>query len=279
MKRLWSILILLSMFLLAGCNLGTREANNMQPTPLTSPTTIAAESTPSATTISQPTTVPTATTDTCTPINGWQTYIIQSGDTISSIASKTNSTIDELIAANCLTDPNRITVGETLFVPTLPEADLPPTEDSSGTATFTEPGLLAFDYPASWIVSQFTGGLGGAMVGTMALGDEPPTALRWDNDMVTVSFTPFPEEFVPDTLEDWVTEMRNEWDSGGRTSVLEEPAAVTLPSGISGYMMTINAANHNQKVYYLDINGQFLAFTVAGNIEIGDPVALTLRPA
>jgi len=278
MKRLWSFFILGIPLFFVACNLGTRSAVTIPSTPLAQPTNVTVESTIPPVTTSQPTTIPTAPAVACVPISGWQTYIIQRGDTISSIASKTNSTTEELVAANCLENPNRIVVGDSIFVPNLP-SEQPPIDGETGLQTFIEPSLLAFEYPANWIESQFTGGLGGAMVGTMALGDEPPGTMRWDDDMVTVSFTNLPEEFAPETLEDWVTQIRNEWDAGGRTTIIAEPASVTLPSGISGYVMIVNASNHNQKQYYLDINGEFVVITVAGNIPIGDTVALTIRPA
>ncbi|HMV95336.1 MAG TPA: LysM peptidoglycan-binding domain-containing protein [Anaerolineales bacterium] len=44
-------------------------------------------------------------------------YIIQSGDSLGSIAAAFNSTIDEIIAANGITDPNAIKVGDTLQIP------------------------------------------------------------------------------------------------------------------------------------------------------------------
>src|SRR5689334_3591297 len=54
--------------------------------------------------------------ESCTPPEDWYEYTVARGDSLSRIAQLTNSTVDELIAANCITDPNRIRVGATILV-------------------------------------------------------------------------------------------------------------------------------------------------------------------
>jgi len=44
-------------------------------------------------------------------------YTVQAGDTISEIAQKTNSRVQDIVNANKITDPTRIRVGQTLFIP------------------------------------------------------------------------------------------------------------------------------------------------------------------
>jgi LysM repeat protein len=44
-------------------------------------------------------------------------YIVQKGDTLATIAKKTGAKQQDIIAANKLTDPSRILVGQTLFIP------------------------------------------------------------------------------------------------------------------------------------------------------------------
>ena len=46
-------------------------------------------------------------------------YIVQLGDTLSSIAARFNLTVDELMAANSLTDPNLLSTGQQLVIPGL----------------------------------------------------------------------------------------------------------------------------------------------------------------
>lgn len=45
-------------------------------------------------------------------------YTVQKGDTLAVIAKKTNAKQQDIINANKLTDPSRLTVGQTLFIPT-----------------------------------------------------------------------------------------------------------------------------------------------------------------
>lgn len=44
-------------------------------------------------------------------------YTVQRGDTISSIAARTGTSVRDILNANRITDPTRIQVGQTLFIP------------------------------------------------------------------------------------------------------------------------------------------------------------------
>ena len=57
----------------------------------------------------------------CEPRTDWPIYVVQRGDTLFSIAQQTGSTVGELVLANCISNPNRIVVGQELRVPRLPE--------------------------------------------------------------------------------------------------------------------------------------------------------------
>jgi LysM repeat protein len=46
-------------------------------------------------------------------------YTVQAGDTLSDLADRFSTTIDELVAANGLTDPNALQPGQTLLIPSL----------------------------------------------------------------------------------------------------------------------------------------------------------------
>lgn len=55
-------------------------------------------------------------------------YTIQDGDTLSGLAERFNTTVEEIVAANGLTDPNALQPGQTLIIPSLlrtPEAAEP----------------------------------------------------------------------------------------------------------------------------------------------------------
>lgn len=72
--------------------------------------------TPAPSDTPEPTLTPTPT--------GPITYVVEEGDSLSSIADQFQVTIDMLIAANDLEDPNSIDVGTELTIPD-PEAELP----------------------------------------------------------------------------------------------------------------------------------------------------------
>lgn len=57
---------------------------------------------------------------TCALPSGWVRYAVQYGDSVSSIASRTGTTTDLLVSANCLATPDVIEIGQVLFVPRPP---------------------------------------------------------------------------------------------------------------------------------------------------------------
>jgi LysM repeat protein len=77
----------------------------------------------------------------CTPRTDWPEYTVQSGDTLYSIALRSDSTVDTLQAANCLADPNAIFEGQSLRVPKQPE----PREIAAtpGPTATPQPGFFA----------------------------------------------------------------------------------------------------------------------------------------
>ena len=53
----------------------------------------------------------------CIVPNGWVPYTIQEGDTLAIIAGNYNLTVDQLAAANCLSNPDLIYAGQVVAVP------------------------------------------------------------------------------------------------------------------------------------------------------------------
>ncbi len=111
------------------------DSEEEEPTPIVIPTVIrptpVTSDPPTASPV--PTLVPVATQPpqatsappSCTPRTDWPIYTIQSGDTLYSIALRSDSTVDTLQAANCLTDPNVIREGQELRVPKIPPPPTP----------------------------------------------------------------------------------------------------------------------------------------------------------
>jgi LysM repeat protein len=116
------------------------------PTPTPSATSTAtASSTSTPTAISSPTPTPTMTvTASLIPSpsatlcvaeepDGWATYIVQPGDTLTQIAERAGITLNQLMDVNCLSDPNYLIAGWHLYAPAAPQ-------DTSSFPTELSPG-------------------------------------------------------------------------------------------------------------------------------------------
>lgn len=70
---------------------------------------------------------PTApSTATCAIRKDWYEHIVSGGDTLFNISQRSGSSVDELVSANCLEDPSRISVGQKLYIPNqIPVEDAP----------------------------------------------------------------------------------------------------------------------------------------------------------
>jgi len=51
---------------------------------------------------------------------GWIPYTVEPGDSMGLLADQTDSTIEELVAGNCLDNPDQIFVGQELYLPRQP---------------------------------------------------------------------------------------------------------------------------------------------------------------
>jgi LysM repeat protein len=66
-------------------------------------------------------------------------YVVQPGDTLGALAQDFGSTVEEIMAANGITDPNAIQVGQTLIIPSLVDRPLPTAEPISPTVPTATP--------------------------------------------------------------------------------------------------------------------------------------------
>jgi len=105
----------------------------------TSTTTQTPSLTPTYTVTSTGTYTFTPSTVPCVPQYSWPSYLVQKGDTLSSLARAIASTVYDLMLANCLLD-DVIYVDQFLYVPRLPTATLTatPTKDFAACAEFED---------------------------------------------------------------------------------------------------------------------------------------------
>lgn len=68
---------------------------------------------------------PAVITTTCAQPTGWLPYTVVAGDTLGVLAISTFTSVAELATANCVTNPDLIYVGQTLYIPRAPGTFLP----------------------------------------------------------------------------------------------------------------------------------------------------------
>jgi|GEM_PF-4391292 len=101
---------------------------------------------------SQSNNIASASTENCSVRQDWLLYTVQAGDTLAAIARRSNSNVNELVVANCLTDANALAVGQQLRVPTIdspvptvtPTANIDPEPSETDSVPSGEPSVQRF---------------------------------------------------------------------------------------------------------------------------------------
>ena len=151
MYRAIMLMIVLGLTSLA-CNLSGSEPTTAPATVAPTPITVIITATPD--TSATVTATPTATRTTnggngvpCTIRTDWSIYTVAAGDTLGVIAGRTGSDTNTLTAANCLSNPNSIRVGQQLRVPRMPATNTPRPTTQQPSLTPTVPpakGMVQF---------------------------------------------------------------------------------------------------------------------------------------
>jgi len=121
-RKLGIIAIMLALVVaLAGCNLSRRASNT--PVPQATATFVAPLTLPTQDPANPfgATAIPAVANPNCaqTPPN-WVQYAIEPGDSLGLLAEQTSSTIAELVAGNCMDNPDQIEVDQVIYLPTTP---------------------------------------------------------------------------------------------------------------------------------------------------------------
>lgn len=268
------ILSIFIMMLVSACNIP--RAGSVPPTSTTAPTL-----TPTGTPISAPTTAPSPTTESlpaCTPNTTWPVYTVARGDTLFSIAQRTGSTVDELVAANCLPDRDVIEVGQKLRVRSLPVTVQPTATPvpSAGSKTFVDPhGRYAFDYPDGWYVRQDAAG---TVIATSydPQGGDPAMAAFADPSMAKVSFS-----VNPTTVHTELTGLVDEFKTRNQLQPdqIFDESRWTLAGGYPAQRFSMIPSNHPIQVLLAIIDDNNLVVMGLGSGALFDSVTGTLRAA
>lgn len=289
-QRLLLPIICLS-FALFACNLGQAETASLDTvdTPpaaitLTSSNVAVATTVPnSSESAANPTLNPT-TPAACTPQSDWETYTVQPGDTLTAIASRTNSTVDELVAANCLDDADNIRRGQDLFVPVLPgapQAGTPPAVDASNTVVLDLGIGLVLNYPAAWDFQPYSGSDVGGIIRNFPPEDEPPLAAGWPPEYVSVSISQIADEFASDDMETWIQQIVDGTNESDRRRITGGPFSQTLPSGLQTVRLdTAGGGPPAQTYHFITDDGANIAISVNGvSPQLAEDVINSIRPS
>jgi LysM repeat protein len=116
---MWRLKIATAILVVASlaCSLGAPASN---PEPSAIPTSELTATPDETTAVSAENTLQPTPSQTCVPRTDWQTTVVAPGDTLSGIAQRSGTTVDDLIAANCLANADAIAAGQTLVVPFAP---------------------------------------------------------------------------------------------------------------------------------------------------------------
>ena len=120
------LFLLGGIFLALACNLSrtppTPTAGPVEPTQLStsiSPT-LFASITPLVPGGGSNPTQPPGDGTSCTIPGNWVQYTVEIGDSLSSLADATSSSIQEIMNGNCLTDPDTLYIGQVIYLPRSP---------------------------------------------------------------------------------------------------------------------------------------------------------------
>ena len=250
---------------------------------------------------------PTNTPIDCNVQDDWDVYTVQRGDNLANIANRTGSTIDELTQANCIDNPNRIRVGQELYVPnsldatdtvptstkvpstivaTIPitpaptaTATLQPSNSSSSKTTFESKIGFGLTIPDNWYITESaTSAVENAIITSFeyTLGDEIPQN-QWSDDMVSITVTVF-QATTTETLTQWIQSVVNQLKNATNITDVLAPVTLFTDSEIQG--QSIDYISDDETVirnYYFIINNHRVQISVGGNFDLAVPVVDSLE--
>jgi hypothetical protein len=115
--RFARVMVMIVILLTAACNLTLGSPVTPTAPPTLPPIIITSPPPPSDPNATQPPQINPECP--ATPFN-WIPYIVEPGDSLSLLAEQTSSTVNDLMAGNCLASADEIFVGQTLYLPTVP---------------------------------------------------------------------------------------------------------------------------------------------------------------
>ena len=240
----------------------------------------------------------------------WSEYIVAAGDNLTKISQRFGSTVDDLTLANCLDDPDRLRVGQVIYVPpnstqstpsatlTISMTNIPPTTSliratntprqptvapASGIVaslekTYTHDKGFSFDYPMGWLITESQLPTTNTIQITSfqyTNGSEIPQNL-WSDDMVSITWTIF-EDVTEQPLSDWTQAVIQQFQSAANVSAVALPELVRTDGDVYGQLIEYVTSDDNiVRNYYFIINGYAMQVTVGGNLSLAESLIKSL---
>jgi len=200
------------------------------------------------------------------PRTNEEQYVVQSGDTLGSIAQQYNLSQDQLMEANQLADPNRLEVGQTLNIPiATPEGGSPDFKIIPDSELVYGPSSALFDLKA-FVMSK-----GGYLVGYQ---EEVSDKVLSGSDIVLRVAQDYS---VNPRLLLAVLQYQSKWltKANPKAATLEYPLGLHEPQRKGLYRQLAWAANQLNRGYYLyRVNGAATWMLADGRVI---PVAATIN--
>jgi LysM repeat protein len=262
-----------------------------------------------------PTDSPTVDSPTDTPLPcvgdaDWSEYTVAAGDNLTKISQRFGSTVDDLTLANCLDDPDRLRVGQVIYVPPNGIESIPPTTSpvsatnvpptalpiratnrppqptaapASGIVaslekTYTHDKGFSFDYPMGWLITESQMPTANTIQITSfqyTNGSEIPQNL-WSDDMVSITWTIF-EEATEQPLSDWTQVIIQQFQSAANVSAVALPELVRTDGDVYGQLIEyVTSDDVVVRNYYFIINGYAMQVTIGGNVSLAESLIQSL---
>ena len=267
---------------------------------------------------SDPSPAPTDTPFDCNVQDDWDVYVIQRGDNLVGIANRTGSTVDELSAANCLENPNRLRAGQELYVPNLPESQTatatttptasaqststpnvnsvqststvtpePPTAEvtqlsvsASINKTFESEIGFGLNFPAKWFITESTT----STVENVFITSfeytlgEEIPQNSWTDEMVSITITLF-QDTTDESLSDWSQSVMNQFQNASNVEEVFSPVTIRTDGELEG--QSIDYITNDDAIvrnYYFIINNHKIQMNIGGNFDLAVPIINSLKP-
>lgn len=214
----------------------------------------------------------------CTPRTDWPVYTVSRGDTLYRISRRVGVGLSQLMTANCLSNANRIYVGQRLYVPQLPSGGNTG-GGSTGTGTTGQAGkqffssmraLIALEVPANWYVAESETAV---TFTTFSPTAEPPKA-AWDSNTLRMVLTY--SDTDPADMAAWAEGKKAELTAQGLQLTAQN--TVSYGWGMAMRLQFVSGSGGIVSMIYVPFSTRKYTFTIEGAEGLAIPVIAAAQP-